>query len=216
MSDVDDIITAAGRGDLSIVSALLDEDPSLANAANERGDTPLIAAIYARAEDVVKLLLDRGAAANMFESAALGDTATVAAMLKADPTLVNTYSYDGWTALHLAAHFGQTDAARLLLDSGADVLARSRNPLDNMPLHAAVAGGERVDLARLLLEHGADPNAIQHGGFTPLHEAAQNGSLEATRLLLEFGADPSILSGSGQTARQLAAEQGHVEVAALL
>lgn len=216
MSDVDDIITAAGRGDLSLVNALLDEDPSLANANNARGDTPLIAAIYARASDVTRVLLERGAAANLFESAALGDTATVDAMLKTNPAIVNTYSYDGWTALHLAAHFGQTDTARLLLDSGADVRARSRNPLDNMPLHAAVAGGDRVELARLLLERGADPNAIQHGGYTPLHETAQNGSLEATRLLLDFGADPSIHSADGKTARQLAEEQGHTEVAALL
>lgn len=216
MSDVDDIIAAAGKGDLNLVNALLDEDPSLANASNTRGDTPLITAIYSRAPDIVKLLLNRGAAANLFESSALGDAATVGAMLTANPAIVNTYSYDGWTALHLAAHFGNTDTARLLLDSGADVLARSRNPLDNMPLHAAVAGGERVELARLLLERGADPNAIQHGGYTPLHETAQNGFVEATRLLLEFGADPSIRSADGQKARQLAEERGHTEIVALL
>lgn len=216
MTDVDDIITAAGRGELSIVTALLDEDPSLANATNARGDTPLIAAIYAQSGDVVRVLLDRGAAANLFECAALGETALVAAMLKATPSLVNTYSYDGWTALHLAAHFGQTETARTLLDAGADMLARSRNPLENMPLHAAVAGGERVDLARLLLERGAEVNATQHGGFTALHATAQSGYLEATRLLLAFGADASIRSDDGKTARQLAEEQGHHQVAALL
>lgn len=216
MSETDDIIVAARAGNASQVSALLDDDPSLANAVNDRGDSPLIVAIYSGASDVVQLLLDRGAAANLFESAALGDTPLVRAMLVANPALVNSYSYDGWTALHLAAHFGRTDTARALVEQDADVSLRSLNSLDNMPLHAAVAGGEHVELVRLLLERGADPNAIQHGGYTPLHETAQNGFIEATRLLLAHGADSALLTTDGKTARQLAEEQGHASVAALL
>lgn len=216
MSDVDDIIGAARAGDAGQVSALLDDDPSLANVANDAGETPLIVAIYAGARDVVSMLLARGAAANLFESAAMGEAPTIQAMLTANPALVNSYSYDGWTALHLAAHFGQTEAARALMEHGADIALRSRNPLDNMPLHAAVAGGEHVELVQLLLHHGADPNATQHGGYTPLHETAQNGFFTVTRLLLESGADASIRTSDGKTARQLAEEQGHTELAALL
>lgn len=216
MSDVDDIIAAARAGDAQRVSELLDEDPSLANVTGAQGESPLIVALYSRADDVVRLLLDRGAAANIFESAAIGDTATVKAMLTANPTLLTAYSYDGWTALHLAAHFGQTAAVIALLDAGADVNARSRNSLDNMPLHAAVAAHENEALARLLLERGAQVNAIQHGGFTPLHETAQNGYIALSRLLVEFGANPAALTDDGKTARQLAEEQGHTELAKLL
>jgi ankyrin repeat protein len=216
MSDVDDIIAAARAGDAGTVSALLDADPSLANVANEMGETPLIVAIYAGSRDVVSTLLARGAAANLFESAAMGDTPTILAMLTANPALVNTYSYDGWTPLHLAAHFGQTAAASALVAHGADVALRSRNPLDNMPLHAAVAGGEHVELVRLLLDHGADPNSTQHGGYTPLHETAQNGFLISTQALLDAGADATIRTSDGKTARDLAAEHGHAEIVALL
>ena len=216
MSDVDDIIAAARAGDAQRVSELLDEHPSLANVTGAQGESPLIVALYSRADDVVRLLLDRGAAANIFESAAIGDTATVKAMLTANPTLLTAYSYDGWTALHLAAHFGQTAAVIALLDAGADVNARSRNSLDNMPLHAAVAAHENEALARLLLERGAQVNAIQHGGFTPLHETAQNGYIALSRLLVEFGANPAALTDDGKTARQLAEEQGHTELAKLL
>ncbi|MGH2486560.1 MAG: ankyrin repeat domain-containing protein [Ktedonobacterales bacterium] len=216
MSDGDDIITAARAGDAGGVSALLDSDPSLANVANDAGETPLIVAIYSGARDVVSMLLARGAAANLFESAAMGDTPTIHAMLTANPALVNSYSYDGWTALHLAAHFGQTATARALVEQGADIALRSRNPLDNLPLHAAVAGGDHAELVRLLLEHGANPNATQHGGYTPLHETAQNGFLVATRLLLAAGADPNVRTNEGRSARELAEEQGHTEISALL
>jgi ankyrin repeat protein len=68
------------------------------------------------------------------------------------------WSGDGFTALHLAAFFGEAGAARVLLSSGADVHALSRNPLAVPPLQSAVAAGER-ELAQLLLEAGARPDA---------------------------------------------------------
>lgn len=216
MSEVDDLIAAAKAGDLDGVRALLDDDPSLANVADERGDTPLLVAIYSGANAIVTLLLERGAAQNLFESAALGDTPYILRMLKANPSLASAYSHDGWTALHLAAHFGQIDTARALLEHGADVSLRSRNALDNLPLHAALAGREHPPLVTLLLDAGSDVNARQHGDYTALHAAAQNGYAETARLLLARGADMSIVADDGKTALQLAQEQGHDAVVALL
>jgi ankyrin repeat protein len=46
----------------------------------------------------------------------------------------------------------------------------------------------RSDNAVALLEAGADPNARQHGGFTPLMEAEQVGDLELAETLIRFGA----------------------------
>ena len=87
---------------------------------------------------------------------------------------MNAFAFDGWTPLHLAAFFGQLDAVRILLDSGADLRAVSRNSMKNTPLHAATAG-KHEQIARLLLEHGADPHAIDAGGYTPAKIAAENG-----------------------------------------
>jgi cytohesin len=42
-----------------------------------------------------------------------------------------------------------------------------------------------------LLAAGADPNLGENYGFTPLHEAAENGREEIARALLAANADPS-------------------------
>ena len=86
---------------------------------------------------------------------------------------VNGLAYDGWTALHLAAFFGHVDAARILLEAGADIQAISANSLRNTPLHAATAG-KHAEVALFLLEQGADPHAVDAGGYTPLRIAEEN------------------------------------------
>ena len=127
---------------------------------------------------------------------------------EADPSSLKAHSHDGWTALHLAAHFGHADAARLLLRHGADVHARSTNPLDNEPLHAALPG-RSLDVARALLDAGADPNAVEHGGFVPLHQAAEPGDLPLIQLLLDRGARPHRKDDQGRTPLDLAQAGGH-------
>lgn len=42
-------------------------------------------------------------------------------------------------------------------------------------------------------------NAVQEGGFTPLHSAAQNGQPEMVTLLLNAGADPAARTADGLT-----------------
>jgi ankyrin repeat protein len=103
---------------------------------------------------------------------------------------VAAYSHDGFTPLHLAAFFGHQELARLFLDRGADVNARSKNTTfapDNTPLHAAAAN-RQVDVAALLLERGADVNAKDGHGFTPLALAANSKSDLLMLMLLERGA----------------------------
>ncbi len=216
VSETTELFDAIKRGDQKAVTALLDRDANLLSARAENGDSPLLTAIYYREPGIAALLIGRGAVPTVFEVAALGDTARLNTLLDQDPTLLGAYSHDGWTALHLAAHFGRTDAARALLDRGANVTARSRNPLDNIPLHAALAGGDNVALVTLLLEHGSDANTRQHGGYTPLHEAAQNGALGAARALLASGADVCAVTDKGETPLALALAQCHAEVADLL
>ena len=155
-------------------------------------------------------------AQEMVDAATVGDEMRLREMLEEDTALANVYSADGWTPLHLAAHFGHTNAVRWLLEAGADARARSRNDLANQPLHAAAAGPAPVELLTLLLEAGADVNARQRGGFTPLQATAQNGNLAATQLLLARGADAQARTDDGQTALSFAQEGGHEAIARLL
>jgi len=120
---------------------------------------------------------------------------------------VNSFSADGFTALHFASFFGQLEAARYLIEKGADVNAVANNTMKVRPLHSAVAH-DHVEISALLLEHGASVNARQEGGFVPIHAAAQNGSIRMTKLLLDNGADLNTKTAEGKTPLAIAAEDG--------
>ena len=89
---------------------------------------------------------------------------------------------NGWTPLHLAAHYGQTGCVVRLIAAGADVNACSVNPLANTPLHAAVVG-RNGDAVRALLSHGIDLTATDAGGSTALDLARANGANEIAGMI---------------------------------
>jgi ankyrin repeat protein len=149
--------------------------------------SPLLQALYeGREEDVDRL---RRPHLDLFEAAALGDVPRLRELLDggADP---NEFAPDGFTPLTLAAFFKHPEAARLLLDRGADVHQRARHEqIQVLPIHSAAADGGSVELVRMLLDAGADPNAEQPGGFRAIDAARQDGNEELERLLLERGAE---------------------------
>ena len=148
------------------------------------------------------------------DAAEAGDDGRVHELLDRDPADVNRTRDDGWTPLHLAAFYGRTAVAEMLLARGADANAISTNAMANRPLHAAVAG-RHLAVVELLLRHGADPDAAQHGGWTPLQGAAQHGDQSIIRALLARGADPAARSDDGRNASDLAAAGGHSGVGEL-
>ncbi|MBT5533613.1 acyltransferase family protein, partial [Candidatus Poribacteria bacterium] len=95
-----DIWSAAQRGDVDAVEALLDAGTDVDGRHPESGGTPLAIAALFDQTDVVALLLRRGAD-------------------------VDARGGDGATALHAAAFFGRAGAAELLIEAGADLEARN-------------------------------------------------------------------------------------------
>jgi len=59
---------------------------------------------------------------------------------------------DGLTALHCAARSGHDNVARLLMQRGAGVMAKTKSRLS--PLHMS-AQGDHFDCAQLFLRHQA-------------------------------------------------------------
>jgi ankyrin repeat protein len=181
MLELQNLIDAAKTGDLSRVEEMLGARPVLALKRLSSGETALMSALYHGQKAVVEALVRHGAVADVFSAAATGQLPELHDALR-DEEAVHAYSYDGWTPLHLAAFFGRLDAARVLLESGADVHAVSRNSLANTPLHAATAG-KHADIALLLLKHGANPDTPDAGGHSARHIAAENKLEAVTRTL---------------------------------
>src|ERR671937_2195069 len=135
--------------------------------------------------------LASGREVNVFEASALGRTERLRELLDADPSLANAWADDGFQPLGLASFFGNANAARVLLDHGADVNSASRNQMKVMPLHSAAAAQDpdvRYEISKLLLEAGADPNARQQDEYTPLMAADQQGDPRVRELLVSHGA----------------------------
>jgi ankyrin repeat protein len=163
----------------------------------------LFEAIRAKDWSRVAALVEADPSLAISAASIMGETERIESLLAGNRSLVSASSPDGWTPLHLAAFFGQKEAAQVLLNKGAQVNARSTNAMQNTPLHAAAAG-RHADVAKLLLDRGAAANARQHGGWTPLHAAAQNGDVEMARELLAGGADVQVRADNNQTAMDLA------------
>jgi ankyrin repeat protein len=154
--------------------------------------TELLEALYRGDEERVSELLAQEPQLNLFEAAAFGRTDRLRDLLAEDPESANAYGGDGFQPLGLACFFGHVEAARLLLDHGADPNTLARNEhIQTNALHAAAASegkgpDVRLELCKLLLDHGADPSIPQGGGdFRAVDAARQNGDTELERLLSE-------------------------------
>ena len=118
--------------------------------------------------------------AEFFEAIRRGDTAVVTHLLGRDPDFARVADGLGKTGLHWAAETDQPEVARLLIDAGAEIEARTTwgaSPLD----WAATMGSRQV--AEVLLTRGAS-------GLT-LVVAAGLGKIDQVRAAIESGADLS-------------------------
>ena len=118
----------------------------------------------------------------------------------------NTRTEPGLTPLSIAARAGRLDNVRLLLKSGADPKARTRD--GETLLHRAIPGG--AEMVRLFLDLGVDVNQADARLSTPLHEADKP---EVIALLLSAGADVHAKEVNwGATPFHRAAERGVEQV----
>jgi ankyrin repeat protein len=186
-AQVNDLINAAGKGDLARVKALLDAKADV-NAKDTDGGTALTYASQNGHLEVVQALLANGAN-------------------------VNAKMIDDETALIDASENGHFEVVKALLAKGAEVNAKMPN--GGTALMIASQGGYR-EVVQALLDAGADVNAKDIDGVTALMRASRNGQLEVVKALLAKGADVNAKTDNGVTALKAATAGGHAEIRALL
>jgi ankyrin repeat protein len=212
MGETEDLITAVTTDDAARVAEIVTEDPALASARDRDGVSVLMLSRYRFDRGTTDALLAADPELDIFEATTLGYIDRVRERLDEDPSRAVAWSADGFTALHFAAFFGKTEAARTLIAAGSMIDAVSGNDQRVQPLHSAAAGRHH-EVCRLLIASGADVNATQRHDFTPLHAAAQHGDDELVELFLSAGADPSARTEAGDTPADTAEAAGHPDVA---
>lgn len=215
MSDVRPLMHAIQNRDTEAARAALARDASQATDPLPGGLSPLMFALYNDAQEIAELLRAYRPL-SLHEAVALDDTPAVARHVLDAPDAIRRHSVDGWTPLHLAAFFGQRDALLVLIGLGAPIDSISENPMQNTPMHAAIAGPAGEQMAPLLIGFGADVHHVGGSGITALHLAATRGFNGLTRLLMARGVDRSLKTEDDKTAADLARERGHLDVAQLL
>jgi ankyrin repeat protein len=213
-----EIHDAGAAGDLSKVRALLEADPTLLESKDGDGNTPLISACFAPPSfnpqvAVANYLIDQGANINARNTS--GGSPVYFALRSVDLMQrliakgadVNVRAYLGLTPLHQAASMGRLDAAKLLIDHGADLNARGDwgTILQTLIYRK---GDSSAEMVKLLIKSGAKLQPFSFGN-TELHIAAVQGSTDMARLLVECGADVNAINEYGHTPLYYAARHGH-------
>ena len=203
----EEFFNAIKEGEGAKVEQMISRNPSLVNVKGRQGMSPVTVATYYGRSKIAEVLVSRGARLNIWEASMTGNIAVVKDLLAKNPAEANSFSQDGFTALHLAAFFGHEEVVRHLLGMGVNANAVAKNMMKVMPLHSAVARNQ-IEISKLLLDRGAEVNARQEGGFVPLHAAAQSGNLEMARLLMKHKAEVNAKSDNGKTPLALTREEG--------
>jgi ankyrin repeat protein len=191
------LMLAAAAGNADAVQLLLDAGAGVNAKEKARGQTAIMFAAAYNRVDAVNLLARRGAdlkatskVVDLYDltreepprpggggAGAAGGRGAAPAAAPARPQVPGVdraYNYTeligymgGMTPLLFAAREGHADAAKALLDAGADV-NQPRDGDRTTPLLMAAINGH-FDLGKYFLERGADPNLPGENGATALY-----------------------------------------------
>ena len=189
-------------------------------------DTALTVACAGGHEELVKLLIEKGAHIEhrdkkgftpLILAATLGYCRIVQLLLMYGADVEAQSERNKDTALSAAAQSGKYECCEILLAKG-QANKEHRNISDYTPLSLAASGGY-VNIIKLLLDYGAEINSRTGSklGISPLMLAAMNGHTHAVRLLIEMGSDVNAqIETNRNTALTLACFQGRHDVVLLL
>jgi ankyrin repeat protein len=175
------LIWATHQNDMEVVKLLLGAGAQ-ANAANRYKITALAEAANLGNGEMIEALLKAGADPNstsgegetvLMTASRTGTVVGVKALLARGASVKAAESYRGETALMYAVAENHADIAKLLIDAGADVNAKST--FYDFNFRKVASGGTQAVYFR--------------GGLTPLLFASRQGAIEAASVLIAAGAD---------------------------
>jgi ankyrin repeat protein len=148
---------AAALGKKDIIEEALVENPELVQSFSDDGFNPLGLASYFGNEDVVRLLLLKGA----------------------DPNVSSRNGYNVYP-IHSAVAANYDMIAKMLIEAGANVNVVQMSGVT--PLHSAANNGN-IDLLIVLLEAGANVTALTEDGKTAADMALEKRFSEIAKIL---------------------------------
>ena len=188
------LVAAASIGNRAAAELLLDHDAAIDGTG---GWSPLEEALYWNNQNVIALLLERGARVqNLRTAAALGRTNLIENYFNEDGSLKPEAGRIDWPfgSLDSIACSNHDAAGKQSLTARINEWSQDRQGIVNNAFVYACMHGH-IDAAKPLLDKGAEINVIP-GGFdyagTGLHYAALNGHRPMVEFLLVHGADRSI------------------------
>ena len=161
-------------GDSEGIRELLSREPEAAAEYDEQGLSALMRAAY-RGGDIFEAVMEADPPLEPFDRIVAGKSDGLPAP--------DAWTPDGFTPLQIAAFAHNADAARSLLEAGADPNLIARASFATVtPLGTCAFAGAN-DVARVLLEFGADPGLATSREARPVVVARANGNDELAELL---------------------------------
>jgi ankyrin repeat protein len=213
-----------GRADIAKLLLESGADPNHPSDMYD-GWSPLLIAACRQSRQLVELLLAHGAHVDAWEAAALGDVASLEAIITATPDVVREHRANDAPPLHFA---GNVEVAELLVTRGAQLDAldkyastaartaaygrRQRRPVARYLIELTgerdpwiFAAMDDVPSLRALVAEGVDVISAHRDGINPasgfgeqpIHTAAALGNLNAVAYLIDRGADPNAAGSKG-------------------
>ena len=192
-------------------------DASSINSPTKSGETPMIAAIVTGDDELVRLMLQRGADVE----ARCADQITplmhaighgynsIAELLLSHGAQVDAPT-SGWTPLHRATDLVNISMVSTLLAHGAGIEAKSPKDFSRRKHPLGVLKSPKAD------DSDDDHSSSNDRGWTPLLRAACNGEDKMVRLLLDKSADIEAKNPTNGTPLIVACEKQHDAVVDLL
>jgi hypothetical protein len=177
-----DLLVAFETHRAAEIAAILDAGFDVRTPIKGKSVVSSLTEMYSRSDNFpacLRLLLERGAVLDdpALAPVLLDDAGELGAALRRDPALIRHRTsmvsaftpLIGASLLHVAAEFGNINAARVLLEAGADVEARAAVDEHGLNGHTPIFhtvnsnANRSAPIMRMLLDAGASPGVRVHG-----------------------------------------------------